>query len=84
MQQPEFMKFMIDLNKTSFENTFNSIKTMQEQTEKLITGMVEKQSPMPEPVKKTILEWVDAMKKSREEFKASMDNNYKKLREYFE
>jgi len=84
MQQPEFMKLMIDFNKTSFENTFNGIKGMQEQTEKMILGMVEKQSSLPEPVKKSVLEWVGTMKKSREEFKSTMDSNYKKLREFFE
>lgn len=84
MQQPELLKMMIDFNKTSFENTFNGIKGMQEQTEKMILGMIEKQPTIPEPVKKSILEWVDAMKKGREEFKATMDSNYKKLREFFE
>lgn len=83
MQQNEFMKMMIDFNRTSFENTFNSVKGMQEQTEKMMLGMVDKQAALPEPMKKSILEWLDTMKKTRDEFKATMDSNYEKLRSFF-
>lgn len=84
MQQSELMKMMIDFNKTSFDNTFNGIKSMQEQTEKMILGMVDKQNAVPEPMKKSIVDWLETMKKGRDEFKATMDSNYKKLKDYFE
>ena len=84
MQQSELMKMMIDFNKTSFDNTFNDIKSMQEQTEKMILGMVDKQNAVPEPMKKSIIDWLETMKKGRDEFKATMDSNYKKLKDYFE
>lgn len=83
MQQNELMKLMIDFNKTSFENTFNGIKGMQEQTERMILGAIDKQSNIPEPVKKSIVEWIETMKNAREEFKVTMDKNYEKLREFF-
>jgi len=77
-------KQVIDFQKATFDNTFNAISMLQDQTEKafstiLETGMV----PLPEEGKKVINEWVQAFKKGREEFKKVMDDGFDRVENFF-
>jgi hypothetical protein len=83
MDPKQMTKQMIDFNKTAFDNTFNAMTVLQDQTEKMV-GMYMEQAPwFPEEGKKLINEWVRAYKKGREDFKGAVDANYKKVEEYF-
>ena len=83
MEQKQIAKQMMEFNKTAFDNTFNAMAALQDQTEKLVFHFLEKAQWFPEDGKKTINEWVNAYKKGREDFKASADASYKKVSDYF-
>ena len=83
MDQKQIAKQMIDFNKTTFDNTFNAMTILQDQTEKLVFRFLEKAQWFPEKGKEVINEWVKAYKKGREDFKAAADDNYKKVTDYF-
>jgi hypothetical protein len=83
MDQKQIAKQMMEFNKTAFDNTFNAMTVMQDQTEKLVFRFLEKAPWVPEEGKKVINEWVNAYKKGREEFKATTDESYKKVADYF-
>lgn len=83
MDQKQIAKQMMEFNKTAFDNTFNAMAALQDQTEKLVFHFLEKAQWFPEDGKKTINEWVNAYKKGREDFKASADASYKKVSDYF-
>jgi hypothetical protein len=83
MEQKEMMKQMIQLNKTVFENTFNSMAMLQDQMEKATNNFLEQASWLPAEGKKVIEEWVKAYKKGRENFKSSVDESYKKVETFF-
>jgi hypothetical protein len=83
MDPKQIAKQMIQFNKTAFDNTFNAMTVMQEQTEKMI-GMYLEQAPMmPAEGKKAIADWMKAYKRGREDFKASVEENYKKVEDFF-
>jgi len=83
MDQKQIAKQMMDFSKTALDNTFNAMTVLQDQNEKLVFRFLEKAPWFPEDGKKAINEWVKAYKKGREDFKATADNSYKKVTDYF-
>lgn len=83
MDQKQIAKQMMDFNKAAFDNTFNAMSVLQDQTEKLVLRFLEKAPWFPEDGKKAVTEWVKVYKKGRDEFKASADQNYQKVADYF-
>jgi hypothetical protein len=73
MDPKDIAKQMIQFTKTTFDNTFNAMIVMQEQTEKMI-GMYLEQAPLlPAEWKKAIADWMKAYKKGCDEFKTFVD-----------
>jgi hypothetical protein len=84
MEQGKITKQMIEFHKTTFDNTFNAMTILQEQTEKMVNMFLEQQSPwMPAEGKKAVTDWIKAYKRGREDFKAAVDDNYKKVEDFF-
>jgi polyhydroxyalkanoate synthesis regulator phasin len=83
MDPKQIAKQMIQFNKTAFDNTFDAITVLQEQTEKLIAMYMDQAPLLPEEGKKVIADWMKAYKEGREEFKTAVDENYKKVEEFF-
>ena len=83
METGTIAKQMIDFNKTAFDNSFNTMGMLQEQTEKMMDTFVSQAVWLPEEGKKAINEWVKAYKKGREDFKKSVDENFKKVEDTF-
>ena len=83
MDPKQIAKQMIQFNKTAFDNTFNAMIVMQEQTEKMIGTYLEQAPMIPAEGKKAIADWTKAYKKGREEFKAAAEGHYKKVEDFF-
>lgn len=83
MDQKQIAKQMMEFNKTAFDNTFNAMTVLQDQTEKLVFRFLEKAPWFPEEGKKAVTEWVSAYKKGRDDFKSTTDESYKKVADYF-
>jgi polyhydroxyalkanoate synthesis regulator phasin len=83
MDAKQLAKQMLDFNKTAFDNNFNSMKALQEQTERLIGKFWEKSPIFPEEGKRAIVDWMKAYKKGCDDFKNIVDDNFKKVEDYF-
>lgn len=83
MEPMKLAKQMIDFNKATFDNSFNTMVLLQEQTEKMVNAFLEQSTWLPEEGKKILNEWVAAYKKGREEFKKVVNEGYKKVDAYF-
>jgi hypothetical protein len=83
MDPKQIAKQMIQFNKTAFDNTFEAMTAVQQQTEKMMAMFLEQAPLIPDEGKKAINEWLRAYKKGREDFKAAADENYKKVEEFF-
>ncbi len=83
MEQNQIAKQMMEFNKAAFDNSFSAMSALQDQTEKMVFGFLDKAPWFPEEGKKAINEWVLSYKKGREDFKAAADEGYRKVTEYF-
>jgi len=83
MEQAKVTRQMIEFYKTTFDNTFNAMMILQEQTEKMV-GLFLEQSPwFPKEGKGAVNEWVKTYKRGRDAYKISVDESYKKVNEFF-
>jgi hypothetical protein len=76
-------KQMIDFQKTMFDNTFNAMVMVQEQTERMTTTLLDQATWMPSEGRNAISGWVNAFKKGREDFKKGVDENFKRVEDFF-
>ena len=83
MDQNQIFKQMIDFNKATFDNSFSAMVMVQEQTEKMVSTILEQATWLPEEGNKAIEEWANACKKGAEDFKNAVDDNFKKVEDFF-
>jgi uncharacterized coiled-coil DUF342 family protein len=83
MDQKKMFKQMIEFNNTAFNNSFNTMVTLQEQMETATNALLDQATWLPEEGKKAIRDWVGAYKEGREKFKSTVDENFKKVEEFF-
>jgi hypothetical protein len=83
MDSSKIAKQMIDFQKTTFDNTFNAMVLLQGQAEIMANTILDQATWMPEEGKKAINDWVTAYKKGREDFKKVVDENFKKVEDFF-
>ena len=83
MDPKQIAKQMIIFNKTAFDNNFLAMQALREQTENLVNKFWEKSPMFPEEGKKAISEWMKAYKKVSNEFKNMVDENFKKVEDFF-
>jgi polyhydroxyalkanoate synthesis regulator phasin len=83
VDQKTIFKQMVDFNKAAFDNTFSAMATVQEQTEKMAKTVLEQATWLPEEGKKVINEWIQAYKKGREDYKKLVDENFKRVEDFF-
>lgn len=83
MEQGKIAKQMIDFHKATFDNTFNAMSILQEQTERMVNMFLEQSPWVPEDGRHAINEWLKAYKKGRSDFKATVDDSYKKVDDFF-
>ena len=74
---------MIDFQKTMFDNTYSGMVLVQEQTERVATSLLNQATWMPEEGRNAISGWVDAFKKGRKDFKKGVDENFKRVEDFF-
>jgi polyhydroxyalkanoate synthesis regulator phasin len=84
MDPKQIAKQMIVFNKTAFDNNFRAMQALQEQTERLVNKFWDKSPMFPEEGKKVISDWMTAYKKGCEDFKIVVDDNFKKVEDFFQ
>ena len=81
MNQRDMFLQMVSFNKKVFENTFNAVVAFQDQSESLFKGMLGQAPWLREDNKTGVGEWVKSCKKTRDDFRKSVDDGFKKLEE---
>ena len=82
MEQGKITKQMIEFHKTTFDNTFNAMTILQEQTEKMVNMFLEQAPQLPVEGKEAVNEWLKTYKKGREAYKANVNESYKKVEDF--
>jgi len=73
---------MIDLCKTTFDNSFNAIMMLQEQTERMTNTYWGQMVNLPQEAKKGLSEWTKSYSKNCEDFKKMVDDGFKNLESF--
>ena len=79
IQPKQLLKQMIDFNKAAFENSFNSMLMLQEQTERMSRVYVDQATGISAETKNAVNEWTQLYKKGLTDSKAMIDENFKKV-----
>lgn len=83
MDQKQTVKQMLDFNKRAFDNVFNALSSLQDETESLMTRFMEKSKWITPEGKKIFSQISDSYRKGRSDFKTMADDNYRKTSDYF-
>ena len=83
MDQKQTVKQMMDFNKRAFDNVFNTLTSLQDETEALMERFMEKANWITPEGKKMFNQMAESYRKGRSEFKTLADENFRKASEYF-
>jgi len=83
MDPKQVTKQTFDFYKSIFDNTYNAMAGLQEQGQKTIEMFLNQTQGFPEECKKVVQEWIKACKKGSQDFKAAVDENFKKVEDFF-
>ena len=83
MDQKQILKQMLDFQKTTFDNSFNAMVLLQEQSDKASQTLLDQATWLPAEGRKAIDEWMAAYKQGQVEYKALVDENFKKVEAFF-
>jgi len=83
MDQKKISQQMIEFNKTVFDNNFNMMKTLHEQTKQVVNKFWEKSPFFSEEGKKVINAWGRIYQQSCDDFKNITDSNFTKADDFF-
>lgn len=83
MDQKQLFRQMLEFNKAAFDSNFKNMSFFQNHSEQYIFRFLDRSDWIPEESKKVVSEWLNAYKKSYENFKGCADENYRKAMDYF-
>jgi hypothetical protein len=83
METEKMAKQMVDFYKSTYDNSYNAMVMVQEQMERGVRTMLDQATWLPEEGRKVLDEWLKAYKQGREELKKTVEENYKKVEEFF-
>jgi hypothetical protein len=83
MEPKQIAKQVIDFNKTAFDNSFEAMIVLQDQTEKMVSSILEQNTLLPAEGKKAVADWIKSYKKGRNDFKAAAEEGFKKVESFF-
>ncbi len=74
---------IIEMQKTAINNTFDSIISFQNQSEKMTNSFIDQIPYLAPEARKVYNEWFLAFKKGQDEYKKTCDESFKKFESYF-
>lgn len=84
MDYEKITQQMLNLNKTSFDNSFNAMNLVCEQNRKMAESFLSQAAWIPDEGKKAYKDWMSAMCTGANDLKKMVDENYTKVEEYFD
>ena len=84
METTEFAKQTLKFQMTVFENSFNAMVMVQDQTEKMFNSYLDKLPWVTDEAKKTLESSTDMAKKARDDFKKAVEDGFARFEELLE
>jgi hypothetical protein len=83
MDPKKVTKQTFDFYKSTFENTYNAMTMLQEQSQKMLEMYLDQTQGFPEEGKRAVQDWIKSYKKGSQDFKAAVDESFKKVEDFF-
>lgn len=83
MDNKKIFAQVIDFQKNMFDNSFEMISNIQDQSEELFNRAIEKNPLIPNDTLKVCTYWMDLVKKNRKNYKSFTDTNFIKFKDLF-
>ena len=74
---------MIGFQRGMFENTFNTIVVLQDQTERMTSTLVDQAEWFPKEGRDAINDWIKSYKKGRDEYRKTIDKAFNNMEIFF-
>lgn len=84
METAQFAKQTLNFQKTIFNNSFNAMILVQEQSEKMVSSYLEKLPWVTEENRNSLQSSVDMAKKARDDFRKAVEDGFTKFEEMLE
>jgi hypothetical protein len=82
MDQKFMARQILQYNRTSFEKSFSALVNMQNNGEKMFQFWLNQVKGFPEEGKSFMLEWIGYYRKLRDEYKAGVDEGYRRMESF--
>jgi hypothetical protein len=79
MTPTKLAKQMLDYQKTTFDNAFNTVTLIQDQSKKMASSFLDQTPWSPGGRQKTVDQWEDAFNKGLDDFKKAIDESFEKM-----
>jgi hypothetical protein len=83
MEMKKMGKQMINFQKNLFENSYHAMNMFFEQTESMANSFINQMPMVPEENKKVMGDMIGFCKKSRDDFKKTVDDGFIKMEDIF-
>ncbi len=83
MVAKQFAKQLLDLQKTTFDQSYNVMLAMQDQSEKLMLNALEQAAWIPDESKMVAKGWINTLKKNEGDCKRMIDDYYASIENFF-
>lgn len=83
MDQNTLLRQFIEFQKTTFDNSFKAMATLQQQSEQMVNMILDQTPWLPPEGRKAVVEWLSAYQTGRDEFRAYVESNFEKVKNYF-
>jgi len=84
METNQFAKQTLNFQKTMFDNSYNAIVMVQDQSESMLNSYVEKLPWVTDESKKALHETLNIAKKARNDFKKAVEDGFARFEELVE
>lgn len=83
MDAKQFAKQMLDLQKTTLDQSYNAMLAMQDQSEKMMQNVMEQAAWIPDEGKMVVKGWINTLKKNEDDCKQMMDDYFATIENFF-
>ena len=82
MDIKDVVKKIVEVQKTSFDNGYEALVTIQDHTDKMMNAILAQAPLIPQENKEALGEWVKMYRKGRDDLKHVLDEGYAKVEKY--
>ena len=79
----QFAKQMLELQKTTLDQSYDVMMAMQDQSEKMMESVMEQATWIPDESKMVVKGWINTMKKNEDDCKKMIDDYFESVENFF-